>query len=183
MRYALVPHPDMPPNSISAVDVDLLIDPGDDILLRYLVTGPDLLLPEWKSPARADGLWQTTCFELFLGFPDSDGYFEFNFSPSTEWAAYEFEAYRTGGRPMTLSLEPHVERNPEPEEGEGDTYPIEVQFDLSDLPNVSLLMGLTAVIEEKDGTKSYWALAHPPGAPDFHHKDCFALELPAAKRA
>jgi hypothetical protein len=23
-------------------------------------------------------------------------------------------------------------------------------------------------------------LAHPPGKPDFHHSDCFALELPAA---
>ena len=37
-----------------------------------------------------------------------------------------------------------------------------------------------AVIEEKDGTKSYWALAHPPGEPDFHHPDCFALDLPPA---
>jgi len=40
-------------------------------------------------------------------------------------------------------------------------------------------IGLAAVIEELDGTKSYWALAHPPGAPDFHHADCFALTLPA----
>jgi len=36
------------------------------------------------------------------------------------------------------------------------------------------------VIEEKDGAKSYWALAHPPGAPDFHHRDCFAIELAPA---
>ena len=40
-------------------------------------------------------------------------------------------------------------------------------------------IGLSAVLEEKDGTKSYWALRHPPGKPDFHHPDCFALELPA----
>lgn len=39
--------------------------------------------------------------------------------------------------------------------------------------------GLSAVVEETDGTKSYWALRHPPGVPDFHHPDCFALELPA----
>ena len=45
-------------------------------------------------------------------------------------------------------------------------------------------MGLCAVIEEKDGTKSYWALAHPPGdKPDFHDPACFALELPAATGA
>jgi hypothetical protein len=41
-------------------------------------------------------------------------------------------------------------------------------------------MGLTAVIEEADGTRSFWALAHPPGEPDFHHPDCILLELPSA---
>jgi hypothetical protein len=35
------------------------------------------------------------------------------------------------------------------------------------------------VIEAIDGTLSYWALAHAPGSPDFHHLDCFALELAA----
>ena len=44
-------------------------------------------------------------------------------------------------------------------------------------------MGLSAVLEETDGTKSYWALAHPPGAPDFHHPDCFALDIPAPDAA
>ena len=35
-----------------------------------------------------------------------------------------------------------------------------------------------AVIEEKDGTKSYWALAHPSPEPDFHNPGCFAARLP-----
>jgi hypothetical protein len=39
-------------------------------------------------------------------------------------------------------------------------------------------IGLTAVLEQTDGTKSYWALAHPPGKPDFHDPACFALEFP-----
>jgi hypothetical protein len=39
-------------------------------------------------------------------------------------------------------------------------------------------LGLSAVIEEKDGTKSYWALAHPnPDRPDFHLADCFTAKL------
>jgi len=38
-------------------------------------------------------------------------------------------------------------------------------------------LGLSAVIEEKSGRKSYWALAHPPGEADFHHSDCFAHEF------
>jgi hypothetical protein len=38
-------------------------------------------------------------------------------------------------------------------------------------------MGLSAVIEERDGMLSYWALRHAPGKPDFHRRDGFALEL------
>jgi hypothetical protein len=33
------------------------------------------------------------------------------------------------------------------------------------------------VIEDADGSLSYWALAHPPGRPDFHHTEAFALDL------
>jgi hypothetical protein len=40
-------------------------------------------------------------------------------------------------------------------------------------------IGASAVIEETNGTKSYWALAHPPGKADFHHSDCFAAVLGA----
>jgi hypothetical protein len=40
-------------------------------------------------------------------------------------------------------------------------------------------LGLSAVLEETDGTKSYWALTHPnPEKPDFHHPGCFVARLP-----
>ena len=38
-------------------------------------------------------------------------------------------------------------------------------------------VGLSAVLEEKDGAKSYRALAHQGEKPDFHHADCFAARL------
>ncbi len=38
-------------------------------------------------------------------------------------------------------------------------------------------VGLSAVIEEVAGHRSYWALAHPCGKADFHHSDSFVLEL------
>jgi hypothetical protein len=39
-------------------------------------------------------------------------------------------------------------------------------------------LGVSAVLEEKDGTKSYWALAHPAGdKPDFHAAASFAAKL------
>ena len=54
-----------------------------------------------------------------------------------------------------------------------------IMIDLSE-PMYKML-AVSAVIEETDGTKSFWALRHPPGPPDFHHPDCFALTLPAPK--
>ena len=44
-----------------------------------------------------------------------------------------------------------------------------------DLPcAIPLKIGLSAIIEERVGVKSYWALSHPEGKPDFHHAKCFA---------
>ena len=151
----------------------------DAIRLRFLVAGADLLLPDPASPGRADGLWKSTCFELFLQPLTTFGYFEMNFSPSTQWAAYRFDSYRKGMRDMQVSVEPHIELRTDPEDNDAH-HVLEVAVDLSDIPAQALRMGLSAVIEEKGGRKSWWALAHPPGGPDFHHRDCFALELPAA---
>ena len=50
--------------------------------------------------------------------------------------------------------------------------------ELSTLPrDVAWRLGLAAITEDTRGGKSYWALAHPAGAADFHHFDCFAHEF------
>ncbi len=63
-------------------------------------------------------------------------------------------------------------------------YELQVSLELDHLSNLSKdatwRLGLSAVIEETSGRKSYWALAHLPGEADFHHSVCFAHELPAA---
>jgi len=178
MRHALKPHPDTPPDKVTAVDVELIVDPGDDVLMTFIVTGTaGLLVPARASPARRDGLWETTCFELFLKPAGGDPYFEYNFSPSTEWAAYRFDRYREGMRPFRQPVDPFLDRI----DGSGSI--LEVELGLSGLPNVAMRMGLCAVIEEQGGRISYWALAHPPGDPDFHDDACFALELAAAPHA
>ena len=161
---------------MTGVVVDVWADP-EEVLLTFRVEGAEaLLVPELKTPARRDDLWKTTCFELFLWPVGSQSYFEFNLSPSSEWAAYHFIGYREGMAELNLQVEPYVDRGTPP-----DDFVIEADVDLSDVPGSALKMGLSAVIEEKDGTKSYWALRHPPGdRPDFHHPDCFALELPPA---
>jgi hypothetical protein len=175
--YQLVPHPDTPPNAVEAVRVEVR-GGKDDLLLTFIVHGNEhVALPDWVTSGRADGLWNTTCCEMFLAAAGSDAYFEFNYSPSTRWAAYRFDAYRAGGRDLPLALDPHVDRGDDTSD-----YLVEIEQDLSDLPSGPFEMGLTAVIEETDGTKSYWALAHAPGPPDFHKREGFTATLALSGR-
>lgn len=175
-RVELVCHSDTPAASIRSVAVELCMTDVDDVLLTFSISPADALaVPDPVSPARADGLWQRTCCELFLNPEGSEGYFEFNLSPSGQWAAYAFDGYRLGMRDLALPVAPHIAV-----EQQGDALRLQADVDLTAIPPGRLCINLTAVIEETDGTKSYWALAHPSEKPDFHHPDGFVLELPAA---
>ena len=170
--YSLLRHVDHSPRAVTAVEVEVSGD-HQALLLSYRVRGHErMVVPDRAAPARTDGLWQSTCFELFLLIGDGR-YAEFNFSPSTQWAAYAFDGCRQGMTPLPRGAEPLVERL-----NDG----VVVRCDLGGLPDGQLLIGLSAVIEEEGGVKSYWALAHPPGAPDFHHPACFTARLPAPER-
>ncbi|MHB8530649.1 MAG: DOMON-like domain-containing protein, partial [Caulobacteraceae bacterium] len=153
------------------------------LALTFLVTGAiaDLHWPPIAAPSRAEGLWRRTCFEAFVRPLSGTGYFEFNLSPSTRWAAYRFEDYRGGMRLAGGFGPPAMTARAGAEHGE-----VEVVLNLDLLPDLPgeapWRVGLAAVIEEASGRRSYWALAHPPGRPDFHHADGFALELAPERR-
>jgi hypothetical protein len=105
-----------------------------------------------------------------------EAYREFNFSPSSQWAAYTFQSYRAGKESLQLDEPPTGWISTE----SGGLFLQRASIAIALEPDARI--GLSAVIEETDGTKSYWALAHPPGdKPDFHDPACFALELPAAE--
>ncbi|RED15516.1 DOMON-like domain-containing protein [Parasphingopyxis lamellibrachiae] len=173
--HALVAHPDTPAKAVESVGVQLARGGPRELWLEFHVRSSGaLLLPEEKAPVRAGGLWQTTCFELFVQPEGAEQYWELNFSPSFEWAAYRFDRYREGMRALPF-------RDPEIWISSADKHFFLSIEALPELPASNLRLGASAVIEENDGTKSFWALGHPPGKPDFHHKDCFALQLPAAE--
>jgi hypothetical protein len=176
MRSALKPHPDTPSRAVTAIEVEAVrLAPGR-LDLRFVVTGrlADVL---WPRPAegRADELWKHTCFEAFVQPVGGDPYWEFNLSPSTQWAAYAFDGYRSGMRALDEIGQPSMGLEYGP-----DRFVMSAQLQIVMAPPAepSWRLGLSAVIEETSGAKSYWALRHPLGAPDFHHADCFVLELP-----
>ena len=144
--------------------------------VEYLVQGniEELKLPAATLPERRDNLWRATCFELFVALDDG-GYAEFNFSPSTCWAAYRFDDYRSGMRDID-GVRPVVDVI-----ATDPRLAVAVRLDLGGLVlDLERRVGLSAVIEQVDGNKSWWALVHPSDEPDFHHRDCFALQLGAA---
>ena len=174
MRYTLRPHADFRPEAGLQIDVDVVREDPCRLALNYVVTGATgaLHLPDAAKPERANELWRSTCFEAFIRAASDGPYYEFNFSPSRQWAAYAFDAYRSGMRDADPLDTPRIDIR-----SGTARFELQVSLDLARLPPASAgwQLGLSAVIEETSGRKSYWALAHPPGKPDFHHADCFAL--------
>jgi hypothetical protein len=177
MHRALKPHPNSPCFAAVHVEVDLARAGSSGLIFHYCVTGNigDLRLPDLVAPARANGLWQHTCFEAFVGTSTGAAYYEFNFSPSTQWAAYQFDDYRSGMRVAT-EIDVSIDVHSEPK-----SYMLKASLELDRLSNLprdsKWRLGLSALIEEACGRQSYWALAHPAGKADFHNSDCFIYEF------
>ncbi|HEY0625210.1 MAG TPA: DOMON-like domain-containing protein [Allosphingosinicella sp.] len=176
LRQPLIPHPDAPHPDIG-LTAEIARTGPRALRVQFQVTGAvqQIEYPQPAKQERMDELWRHTCFELFLAFGESD-YREFNFSPSKQWAAYAFSGYRSGMARLDIP-EPRIElsRDLRPE-----GLAAWVTLDPAVPTDVPWHIGLSAVIEDRRGRTSYWALAHPPGKPDFHHRDCFTLELAAA---
>ena len=162
---------------MSAIEVAVDLVKPNVLRLCYNTIGETrgLRIPPLSSLTRQDGLWQHTCFEVFVK-GSTEAYCEFNISPSREWAAYCFDAYRSGMRPAESSAAPRIQV----ESVQGD-FELEAIIDLNGLaefdPGGPMQIGLAAVIEDSTGSLSYWALSHPPGKADFHHRDGFVLAL------
>jgi hypothetical protein len=178
MRQLLTRHPNSRGVAAKRVEVEVAQHRADSLVLSYTVSGTisEIRLPVIVESVRADELWQHTCFEVFVGSSFGAVYYEFNFAPSTQWAAYRFDGYRSGMGAASQIGAPKIEVRQR-----SDSYTLKASLELNQLRdmsrNAAWRLGLSALIEDIRGNKSYWALAHPPGKPDFHHMDCFTHKL------
>lgn len=182
MRQQLRLHPDSRSVAVTGIDVEIARPRADKLELSYIVSAEmsRIRMPAAAANARSDGLWRHTCFEAFVHISFGTEYYELNFSPSGQWAAYQFGGYRSGmriadeitGIPIELRSSPGgctLQASLDPNRFAG--LP----------PDRAWRLGLSAVIEDTNGGLSYWALAHVPGKPDFHHANSFICEIsPAA---
>ena len=178
-RVRLTRHPQSGESPALEIEVEVARRRAAVLMLIYVVNGDlsQVRVPETRTSARADELWKHTCFEAFVCSSRSAVYWEFNLSPSLEWAAYRFDRYREGmaveqaiGDPGIQLLLNH------------SGFRLLTTLDLSGVTTLPASedwrIGLSAIIEDNAGGKSWWALAHSPGRPDFHNADTFALQLP-----
>jgi hypothetical protein len=156
---SLVRHPDTPPGAIHAIEAELHRIPGGAVA-RFRAIGDvsRLVIPPPAPPERTFGLWQSTCFELFVAGRGT-AYREFNYSPSGAWAAYEFADHRHGMRDAAAAVEIETSLDTK-----GLTLVATIESEIGTPAHV----GFTAVVLETDGVTRYWATAFAPGEPDFH---------------
>lgn len=156
-------------------------DGGVLIELHYRLRADlqQLRLPPLRQGRRSDGLWRHSCFEMFLRERGAAAYVEVNLAPCGDWAAYRFSAPREGMQPIAPLVAPTIDTA-----ATADSFDLRASLRLDGWPGVrkpgasSLEVALAAVIEERSGRLSYWALAHPdPRRPDYHHPGSFVHEV------
>lgn len=164
----LHPHPTTPCAAVT--DLTVAVAPAAELRLTYELRGDlaAIALPEPVAPGVADGLWRHTCFEVFAACGDGERYVELNFSPSGQWAAYAFAAYRQRAALAAPTPAPALSW-----QRDADRLLLTAAVPLA----APRRLGLAAVIETSAGGLSYWALCHPAARPDFHHAGGFALRL------
>ncbi len=164
----LVPHPHCATRSIAEITAS--IEPTEHGCRAVFVARGDIIriaVPAVDQPGRFDNLWKTTCFEIFWSH-DGISYREFNLSPSTRWACYDFGGFRLGMRDGPADISITVTAS--------DTE-LRLEAEIkSELP-LPATVALNAIIEDADGVNRFWALAFQPGAPEFHAAACRALSL------
>ncbi|MGE5311134.1 MAG: DOMON-like domain-containing protein [Nitrospirota bacterium] len=175
-RFSLAPFPSarsLPPVTIEGA----IARRGGTLAIRYTLNGRlgDVVIPEPTSfPERQNGLWQDTCFEFFLAVRGSPPYWEFNLSPAGHWNVYRFSCYREGMEEERdfSSLPFRVER-----QSESLSLSLELHLDRIAREDQVLEVAASAVIRQRDGSVTYWALTHPGPKPDFHQRESFVVAL------
>ena len=178
VHVELAAHPANPACFTQRIDVSPTRTATGGLKLGYAVRGPlgRLRIPTPRAPVSATKLWQHTCCEIFIGTAGDPSYREFNFSPSGQWASYDFLDYRQRAPADPAFPPPQIQLS-----RTDNLLQLDVMLAPEALPaDDALHIALAVVLEADDGSLGYWALAHPAGPADFHQRGGFTLTLDPA---
>jgi hypothetical protein len=147
------------------------------LTITYTLAGPLrglVIAPPADKPARQWVLWEHTCFEFFVARHNAASYWEGNLSPAGHWNMFRLSGYRQGIQEESAfqELPFKVQRQPE-------SLVLTVNVDLTAIVpgDQSLEVGVSAVLQPRDGGLSFWALAHQAHEPDFHNRRGFVIKI------
>ncbi len=169
-NHPLTLHPDCSPGPIEAVSASIEPTEGG-CRARFALRGDigAIKVPGHTHPEREDNLWKTTCFEIFWQPAKGAYYREFNLSPSSKWACYDFDGFRLNSRDAP------VESISIACSATGDELVLEASI-ASRLP-LPAKVALNAIVEDRQGNIQFWALDFPEGKPEFHSEVCRTIHL------
>lgn len=158
-------------SSAHRVSVQLLPNTKHKILrARWTIKSQteDLEWPELKELFFEEGLWESTCFEIFYFDISSTRYTEFNFSPEGKWWACRFESYRSRSKTPLRTLEVQL-----------SSWRLDKELVFqADLPLFEeTKLGVACVLKDKAGDLRYFALQHTGLRADFHRKEDAIIEI------
>ena len=174
--FSLIPFPN--PNSPDITIQGKILRQNNLITIHYVLRGrlENIFLPSpIVNPTRKEELWKNTCFEFFLAVKDSSGYWEFNLSPSGDWNVYRMDAYRRIG----FREETSIQRLQLETQKDTNGLLLAADVDLNSIIRIDQILevGITAVIQTREKSESYWALVHPALEADFHLRESFILAM------
>ena len=182
-HFYLIPFPDNCPHP--EIEITGQIERfNQQLSITFQLTGEIekiAIAPADPNPSRRNELWQTSCFEFFLGLKGSPKYWEFNLSPAGHWNIYRFDDYREGmaeelafqSLPFLVKVQP-------------DSLNLSLDLNLETIisPTQALEVGITTVIQSKindliseQNSITYLALTHIGKEADFHQRKSFILNL------
>lgn len=168
--HSLELHPDCQSGPITSVTADLAPTPNGCIA-EFRLQGDisAIKVPLGAVPVREDFLWKTTCFEIFWQPDQGSWYREFNLSPSSKWACYDFDDFRLNSRDGPVKAIAVASAHCDNE--------LVLRADIvSELADPAMV-ALNAIVEDLEGNIQFWALAFPDGKPEFHSEVCRQLRV------
>ena len=168
--HLLTLHPDCPTGPIETIHANIEVT-HEGCRATFILRGDigAIHVPENADPVREDFLWKRTCAEIFWQPEGGSYYREFNLSPSSKWAAYDFSAFRE------LMGDAPAERVAITCDVASDK--LTLTADIASALPLPAKVALNMIVEDAKGTLSNWALAFDPGPYEFHSETCRVIEL------
>jgi len=153
------------------ISADLAIRSSDHIDLIFQWNDPDKKIVFSEEPAngRHVGLWQQTCFEVFIQPSGVKKYFEINLTPQKAWNVFSFDDYRMPQPPRELPGAHLVSFNFKAGE-------LKATFKVPEADLRKINVSFCSVVVLKDTGVTYWSVKHADTKPNFHHFGSFITE-------